>query len=261
MEKEEIIWTLQKFGMTEYESRAYFTLVLLGPAKALEVSKQASIPQSKIYSALESLMKKQLVEMFDGRPKLFKAIEPKLAIRDLLKAKEQEFSSLKQKALSISKLLKPIHIDEDEVEGIWVQRGEKYMEMIDKTAEMVKNAKKYVYGISKDFSFSSKFRKAVLQSRKKGVDVYIMATRLDSQRMTSAKWYLEHGIKIGIFEVETHPNVIVIDGREASLRLESKDNGFHSIWSKDTCFVKMIDMYLKSLWEKSRKINLFDFGS
>lgn len=243
--------------MTEYESKAYFTLALLGPAKALEISKQASIPQSKIYSALESLMKKQLVEMFDGRPKIFKAVTPRFAIRDLLKVKEEEFSTLKQKALLISKLLKPVEAG-DESEGIWVQRSEGYMEMIDKLAEMLKNAKKYVYGISKDFSFSSKFRKAVLQSMKRGVDVHIMVTRLDAQRVSSARWYLEHGVKIGVFEVDAHPNVMVVDGKEASLKLESKNNGFHSVWSKDPCFVGMIDRYLKSLWEKAKKINLFD---
>jgi len=260
MQKEEIVKTLQKFGMTEYESKAYVSLALLGPAKAAEISKQSSVPQSKIYVTLENLIAKQLVEVFEGRPKEFRAVAPQSVIKSLLENKKEEFVDLRQRAFAISSLLRPIEADEDAIEGVWVQKGEKYMEVLDRLAQMLGKARSYVYDVTRDFSYSSKYREALLDCKQRRVKLYIMAMRVDESNCQRAKWYFEHGIKLRVFEASVHPRIMVVDGKEVSIRLDHEPEksrfGFHSIWSRDPSFVNMMDSYLKNLWERAREVNL-----
>jgi sugar-specific transcriptional regulator TrmB len=254
MQKEEIIETLQKFGLTEYESKAYVTLSLLGPAKASEISKQADVPQSKIYVTLESLMEKQLVEVSQERPKLFKAITPSFVIKNLLEAKEEEFKSLKQKAFLVSRLLRPIEVDEEIVEGIWVQKVEKYMEILDRLVQMVKKAKKYVYDVTKSLPYSSSYREALLDCKEKGVSLHVMAMGLEDRE--KVKWYVKNGIKVKLLEAKNHPRILAVDGREVAIRIDNGKPAFQSIWSSDPSFVSMMDNYLKNLWKNAREVNL-----
>jgi len=260
MQKEEIIQTLQKFGLTEYESKTYVTLALLGSAKASDISKQSVVPQSKIYVTLESLMEKQLVEIFDGRPKQFRAVAPQSVIRSLLEEKKEEFVDLKQKAFAISSLLRPIEADEEVIEGVWMQKGEKYMEVLDRLAQMLKKAKEYVYDVTRDFSYSSKYREAVLNCKKRKVKLFIMAMRIDESNYQRAKWYFDHGIKLRVFEASVHPRIMIVDGREVSIRLDYDPQkskfGFQSIWSRDPSFVSMMDNYMKNMWEGAKEVNL-----
>ena len=254
MQKEEIIETLQKFGLTEYESKTYVTLSLLGPAKASEISKQAQVPQSKIYVTLESLMEKQLVEVSQERPKMFKAIAPSFVLKNLLEAKEEEFKSLKQKAFLITKLLRPIEADEEIVEGIWVQKVEKYMEILDRLVQMLRKARKYVYDLTKSLPYSSKYREALLDCKERGVSLRLMAMSLDDRE--KLKWYIKNGIKVKLVEAKAHPRIVMVDGKEVAMRLDAKKPAFQSIWSQDPSFVSMIDSYLKNLWESGDWVKL-----
>ena len=259
MQKEEIAQTLQRFGLTQYESKAYVSLALLGPAKANDISKDSLVPQSKIYVTLENLMEKQLVEIFEGRPKMFRAVAPQSVIKDLIEEKKEEFVDLKQKAFAISGLLRPIEADEEVIEGVWVQKGEKYMEVLDRLSQMLKKAKDYVYDVTRDFSYSSKYREAILGCKKRGVKLHIMAMRIGEDNYQRARWYFEHGIRLKVFDVDIHPRIMVVDGREVSIRLDydpvKSRFGFHSIWSRDPSFVGMVDNYLKNLWEDAREVN------
>jgi len=256
MQKEEIAQVLQKFGLTQYESKAYVTLALLGEAKALEISKEAGIPQSKIYSTLENLMKKQLIEILDERPKRFKVIAPSYVIKNFLKAKKEELLDLKKKAYLVGRILKPIEMDEDEIEGVWVQRSESYMENLERSVELLKKAKKSVFDVCK-LSYSSSYREALLECKKRKVDVHLILTKIEKEKLLGIKWYLENDIKLKFFEIEHHPRVLVIDGKEVSIKIEHGNGfGFQSIWSKDPCFVKMVENYMKVLWEKAKDVNL-----
>ncbi|MEM5766594.1 MAG: helix-turn-helix domain-containing protein [Candidatus Aenigmatarchaeota archaeon] len=254
MEGEEIIKTLKKFGLTEYEARAYVSLSLLGQAKASEISKQAHIPQSKIYVALESLMEKQLVEISEERPKLFKAVAPQFVIKSLIKAKEEEFRVLKQKAFLISRLLRPIEVSEELADGVWVQKTEKYIESLDRLVQMLKKAKRCVYDLTKSLPFSSSYRQALLEAKARGAKLHLITTSLES--LEKVEWYLKSGIKLKFVDVGLHPRIIVIDEREAMVRLENGCKlSFHSIWSKDPSFVNMLNNYIKSLWIEAKKVN------
>ena len=54
---------LGAYGLCKYEARMYFTLLTIGEAKVLDITRKASMPQSKAYEVLESLRGKGFVEL------------------------------------------------------------------------------------------------------------------------------------------------------------------------------------------------------
>jgi sugar-specific transcriptional regulator TrmB len=72
--EEKIVRLLNDYGLSLYEARTYFTLLTVGRAKVLEITRKASVPQSKSYEVLESLIDKGFVELTRAeRPKEYSA--------------------------------------------------------------------------------------------------------------------------------------------------------------------------------------------
>ena len=261
MEKDEILKTLQSFGLGEYESRAYVALVTLGPSRAGLISKEAGIPQSKIYETLDGLVRKQLVEVFEGRPKEFKAISPKTILKNFIREKEREFNSLREKAFTISALLKPAIDEEDIIEGVWIQKSEKWVEVLNRLSEMLERCEKYAYDITRDFSCTSRLRETIKGCIKRKVKLRVISiSKINESNYLRAKWYFDNKIPVRVFETKVHPRILVVDGREVSIRLDhnplKKRFTFHSIWTQDPSLVKVFDTYIKNLWKSAESVNL-----
>lgn len=73
---DENIALLKKIGLTMYEAQAYVTLVSLISSNATEISEKSNIPRSKIYDVLKELVKKNFIEVEDGRPLTYNVKSP-----------------------------------------------------------------------------------------------------------------------------------------------------------------------------------------
>ena len=73
---DENIAILKGLGLTMYEAQAYVTLTSLISSTASEVSEKSGIPRSKIYDVLKGLIKKNFIEVEDGRPLTYNVKSP-----------------------------------------------------------------------------------------------------------------------------------------------------------------------------------------
>ena len=100
---------LKVLGMSTYEARAYLSLLSMGIADAGVVSSKAEIPTGRIYDVLNSLAERNLIEVQNSRPKQFKAVEPRVAVKRLLAHRKKEFDGrfeqLTRAALSLENSL------------------------------------------------------------------------------------------------------------------------------------------------------------
>jgi sugar-specific transcriptional regulator TrmB len=259
MERKEILETLRKFGLSDYESRAYTALVFKGPSRAGEVCREADVPQSKIYETLTCLMEKQLIEMFDGRPKEFKAVSPDIVLKGFIDEKAEEFRSLKTTVSSIINTLKPLE-QEDVIEGVWTQKGEKSREVLNRLSSMIDRSHDYVYDITRDFSYSTRYRESIKSCLKRKVKVMtICIGGVNESNYFNAKWYESCGLPVRVFEAKIHPRILVVDGKEVSIRLDNDPLRnrftFQSIWSQDPSLVKVFDTYVKSIWSIAKSVD------
>ncbi len=80
---------LGKFGLSEYESRAYIALVALGPSSGNFVAEVAQIPRTSAYKTMKGLEARGYVQAQKGRPRVFAPTNPEeLAKRHVAELEE-----------------------------------------------------------------------------------------------------------------------------------------------------------------------------
>jgi len=95
--------SLQDLGLNRLESEVYLALQELGEAKTGTICKKLDIPNSHIYSILNSLIQKGLVSFkYANKVKVFKPTDPEF-LSLLFKKKQEE---IKQQEKSLSNLIK-----------------------------------------------------------------------------------------------------------------------------------------------------------
>jgi sugar-specific transcriptional regulator TrmB len=98
---ENAVKKLQYVGLTEYEAKAYFTLLNTHLSTATQAAEKSGVPRTKIYSVLEALNRKGWVKVYSGVPLLFKAVEPAIVLEkveaDFLVLLESVQSTIKGK--------------------------------------------------------------------------------------------------------------------------------------------------------------------
>ncbi|WP_162224534.1 TrmB family transcriptional regulator [Halorussus amylolyticus] len=88
--------SLRDLGLSEYEARAYRSLLDAGPTTAKELSRASDVPMGRIYDVLSSLETHSLVRSQSAsRPKKYVAVEPDTALNRLL---EDKIADLEEQA-------------------------------------------------------------------------------------------------------------------------------------------------------------------
>jgi sugar-specific transcriptional regulator TrmB len=89
--KVEVMASLRDLGLSEYEARAYRSLLKTGPTTAKELSRVSDVPMGRIYDVLNSIERHDLVRIQSAsRPKKYVAVEPATALDRLLAEKKRE---------------------------------------------------------------------------------------------------------------------------------------------------------------------------
>lgn len=72
----EITVSLEEFGLSQYEARAYVTLITKGTVSASEVAYYAELPRTKVYPVLLKLQQKKLAILSKSKPVMCTGIAP-----------------------------------------------------------------------------------------------------------------------------------------------------------------------------------------
>jgi len=86
--------TLQKLGLSEYESRAYLALVALGSGSASLVANIAQLPRTSAYKVMKSLESKGFAKEKPGRPVSFTPTDPGELSRRFVAEVEESFTKV-----------------------------------------------------------------------------------------------------------------------------------------------------------------------
>lgn len=73
----DMIERLKKHNLTEYEAKAYLSLLTLGKSSAREVGEKSGVPQGRIYTVLNNLETQGFVTVQAGSPAYYAAQDPK----------------------------------------------------------------------------------------------------------------------------------------------------------------------------------------
>jgi len=161
-------------GISEYEAKAYLSLLSLGSSGARKLSLHCNIPRTKIYITLKKLKECGLVEEIPGVPKAFSPTPPGCALSEALEM-------AKNKALDFSSIMETLSETHELVEEHRViQRKFLFYlyeedKIIGKCQDMLKQSEKTVYirttvdGLSLLFKLAPTLNKL----QEKGVEILI----------------------------------------------------------------------------------------
>ncbi len=193
---------LEALGLTEYEAKAYVSLVEKGTSNAGNLSRLTEIPHSKIYEVLTRLEKKKLVEVQKGRPLFFKAKKPSAALNvmeaELKTSLEQELLERKNVLEdSFNKRIQEIteaHTELEELDNFYekkasVEPSEEFVWTIKGKGNLTNQAKEIILSASAETRLMmphddfSELESAIKTACSKGVRVQLIVHELtDSVR-------------------------------------------------------------------------------
>jgi sugar-specific transcriptional regulator TrmB len=170
--QDELVSCLKALELSTHESKVFLTLLLHSQLTASEICKETEIPDSKIYYALDGLLKKGMIILQRGRPNTYKALHPKEAITNLKHKLQKEFAEKIERTNELIVKLSPLYEKakgSEEIEIAYVIRGQR--SVLNKINELIKSSEKEVIAFIPDSSILSKIEKALLEAKNRGIKV------------------------------------------------------------------------------------------
>jgi len=88
--------SLEEFGLSKYEARAYLTMIGKGSLAASEIAYYANLPRTKIYQTIKKLEKKRLAVVSKQKPLICSAIPPEEAFSEIVNLHERRVKNMKK---------------------------------------------------------------------------------------------------------------------------------------------------------------------
>jgi sugar-specific transcriptional regulator TrmB len=236
--------TLHEMGLNTYEIDTYITLLEGGKMTAMEISKKAQVPYSKIYEVLNILKEKGWIKSGENRPTKYYPVPPLEATRFIKLQLEDKYATWEN---TVAEDLQPLYEQKEIVERpeMLILRGQQAV--LTKLDEMLKMASKEIVIATPKFAKSIiAIADPLFNSLKKNVNIKFMmaGTPADGK-------FLKHP---SISEIRLRDHMfgggIIVDGKEAMLFL-GDDKPSLVIWSAHIGIVGFAREYFQFLWNTS----------
>ena len=220
-------------GLSEYEVKAYLSLLNENPATAYETGKASGIPTSKVYEVLKKLVGKGIVSVIDaGRTKQY------------IPLAADEF--LNRHKNMMEKTIDSLRTELSEVKG---KRGFSYIWNINDYSYLLHKVKEAIEGARKTVLLSIWEKELALienelrGAMKKGVKIVIL--HFGSPKVKIGKIY-PHPIEDTIYQEKGGRGlVVVVDSNEILTGTISASNKAEGAWSMNRGFVTLAEDYIK----------------
>jgi sugar-specific transcriptional regulator TrmB len=88
--------SLEEFGLSKYEARAYLTMIGRGSLAASEIAYYSNLPRTKIYQTLKKLEKKRLAIVSRQKPLICSAIPPEEAFNEIVSLYDRRLKNMRR---------------------------------------------------------------------------------------------------------------------------------------------------------------------
>ena len=96
--------SLEEFGLSKYEARAYLTMIGKGSLAVSEIAYYANLPRTKVYQTLKKLEKKKLAVISKQKPLICSAIPPEEAFTEIVSLHDRRVKNMRKIIESLQKI-------------------------------------------------------------------------------------------------------------------------------------------------------------
>jgi len=232
-------------GLNAYEIDAYVTLLDGGQMTAMEISREAKVPYSKIYEVLNSLKEKGWIKSSESRPFKYYPVPPLEATAFTKQKLDDKYQGWEQ---TVAEVLQPLYEKRELVErpDILILHGQQAI--VTKLEEVLKKASKEIMIAAPTFAkpiIASSDQ--LLSGLKKTVNIKLMvAGKTEDWR------FLKKVAGVNELRVRDHMfgGGVIADGKEAMLFLGEEKPSL-IIWSNHVGLVGFAREYFQFLWDSS----------
>jgi len=238
---------LREMSLNAYEIDAYIVLLEGGQMTAMEISREASVPYSKIYEVLNSLKAKGWVKSSESRPFKYYPVPPVEAMAFTKLRLEDKYQSWES---TVAEELQPLYEKRELVErpDILILRGQQAV--LTKLEEVLTKATKEIMIAAPEFARTIiASANSLMSGLKKTVSVKLMVAG-----KTEDWLFLKKLPDVSELRVRDHMfgGGVIADGKEAMLFL-GEDKPSLVIWSNHVGLVGFAREYFQFLWDFSEK--------
>jgi len=237
---------LREMGLNAYEIDAYMALLEVGQMTAMEISREAKVPYSKMYEVLNSLKEKGWIKSNETRPFKYYPVPPLEATRFTKLRLEDKYLSWEN---TVAETLQPLYEKRELVEhpDMLILRGQQAV--LNKLEEVLSKASKEVVIAAPEFAKSViALAEPLLGSGlKKSACVKLMAAGKREDWLFLKKYPTLHELRI---RDHMFGGGIIADGKEAMLFL-GEDKPSLVIWSNHVGLIGFAREYFQFLWDSS----------
>ncbi|HLC61159.1 MAG TPA: helix-turn-helix domain-containing protein [Candidatus Nanoarchaeia archaeon] len=241
---------LRSLGLSEYESKVYITLVRDGTLTGLKTSMASNVPQGKIYETIYKLSDKGFVSIMNAKPKLFKAIDPEIALKQYIKLKKENLIELEKNLPKRIKQLSSLRTKETD-EKVSIFRGKKnaftanhyLMDSASKSIDMM-----FTFEIIQTLT-----KRILLDKISKGLKIRILATKKENRALI--REILGYGLEVRFYPVQ-ELRIFIKDGKESNIQILNKKNFLDrtNILIQSEELSKALKHYFDKVWKKAEII-------
>jgi sugar-specific transcriptional regulator TrmB len=243
---EETRITLREMGLNTYEIDSYLVLLDGGEMTAMEISRQANVPYSKMYEVLNSLKEKGWIKSGESRPFKYFPMPPLEAARFTKLRLEDKYVCWEN---TLVETLQPLYEKRELVErpDMLILRGQQAV--LTKIEEIFKKASVEIMVAAPEFAKPLIVLAEPLlgSGLKKSVTIKLMAAGRKED------WqFIKKYASLGALRIRDHMfgGGIIVDGKEALLFL-GEDKPSLVIWSNHVGLVGFAREYFQFLWDSS----------
>lgn len=104
IENNDLPSSLEEFGLSKYEARAYLTILGRGSLAASDLAYYANLPRTKVYQTVKKLEKKRLAVVSKQKPLICSAIPPEEAFGEIVSLHERRVKNMSKIVERLQKL-------------------------------------------------------------------------------------------------------------------------------------------------------------
>ncbi len=244
----DIFQFLEELGFTSYEKEAIKYLSGVNGTTAIDIYKHSKIPQGRIYSVLQELHSKGIVDIIPTKPKKFIIKDIKNSLKTYLENKEANIQNMKNQ---VSDITFPTQKDIlPKLDSVSILSGRQ--EHLNAVATIRNEAKKELLQCAPTFQGSPQSAMTLKNALKRNIGIKIIISGITEKNIFMVRSCVENGgevrispnlhnlsllIKdreefiVGVHDYRIKEERIMIQSRNEAL-LESLISTFNKLWKK-----------------------------